>query len=275
MLIKTTDASYCKIKDVKVSGKEANITLVVYSSRPQATVDEVTKTIHRIFKFYLRDKSGELTPVNNNNYWIDRCDNYNNDSNNVDINLYKEIIATVDISNTNRSPMKDSRWVRECSIVILNSSNEVCWESEVLPLISQDIVLPEISDIKVKLTNSVLHVSFKEIFESQEDFNYINDNLYTKVTVKSALSTKVIESITVLNVDSTGLVEIETFEHEFDSPIIVVIQVLNNQEEVLIQTEQFYNPKLNYKVFTKQGHTIKQVVACAVDNKHVSGVQPK
>lgn len=275
MLIKTTDASHCKIKDVKVSGKEAHITLIIYSSKPQS-MNETTGTIHHAFRLFLRDKSSELTSLNNNNYWIDRCDNYNNDSNNIDINLYKEIIVKVDISNSNKSPMKNSRWVRECSIVLLDSDNEVCWESETLPLISQDIVVPTISNIKVNINaDSQLHISFKETFESQEDFNYINNNLHTTVEIRSAVSNKPIETLEVTEVDSNGLVELETFEHEFDSPITVIIQVLNNQDQVLVQAKKFYNPNTRYKVFTKQGNEVKQIIACSVDNKRVSGVHTR
>ena len=39
MLIKNTDGAYCKIKETKISGLKAYITLVIYSSVPQTTAD--------------------------------------------------------------------------------------------------------------------------------------------------------------------------------------------------------------------------------------------
>ena len=40
MLIKNTDATYCKIKDIKISGLNAYITLLVYSSKPQTIITQ-------------------------------------------------------------------------------------------------------------------------------------------------------------------------------------------------------------------------------------------
>ena len=106
MQIKNTDASYCKIKDIKVSGNDANITLIVYSSSPQVSKENPNNpnsNIHRAFTLHIRDKDNNVIRINNNYYWIDRCSNYNNESNNIDINLYKEITIKVDISNSNKS----------------------------------------------------------------------------------------------------------------------------------------------------------------------------
>ena len=96
MKIKNTDHSYCKVKDVKISGLKAYITLIVYSSAPQTSQDNLGN-IDRVFSFYLRDlNSDELHKLSHNNYWIDRTHNYNNEGINIDINMYKEIILEVD-----------------------------------------------------------------------------------------------------------------------------------------------------------------------------------
>lgn len=277
MLIKNTDATYCKIKDIKVSGLEAYITVLVYSSKPQTTEDNLGRT-SRVFAFYLKDKNtGNITRLSNNNYWIDRCNNYNNDSTNVDINLYKEIILTVDISNLNQSKMLNNRWVRECVLLILDqqsSSNNILWNSEDLELISQEIVIPTISNIKINCdSNSALHISFKQKYESQEDFNYINNNLKTVVKILSAYNNALIEEYELIEYDfENNIANITTFNHEYNSPIIVEIDLLNNSNEILSQHKQFYNPLSHHKVFIKQNNIIKQINTCTINNKRALNI---
>lgn len=279
MLIKNTDATYCKIKDIKVSGLEAYLTVLVYSSKPQTTEDNLGRT-SRVFTFYLKDRdTNNLTRLSNNNYWIDRCNNYNNDSNNIDINLYKEIILTVDISNLNQSQMLGNRWVRNCALLILdqqNSKQSILWESEELSLISQEIVMPSISDIRVNITSdSKLQITFNETFESQEDFNYANSNLITKINIYSSYNNSLIESYTLSESDidnDNDRVSINTFEHNFNSPITIEIVVLNNVGEILFKESKFYNPLNAHKVFIKQNNIIKQINTCTINNKQVLNI---
>ena len=277
MLIKNTDATYCKIKDIKVSGLEAYITVLVYSSKPQTTEDNLGRT-SRVFAFYLKDKdTGNITRLSNNNYWVDRCNNYNNDSTNIDINLYKEIILTVDISNLNQSKMLNNRWVRECVLLILDqqsSSTEPLWNSEDLELISQEIVIPTISNIKINIdSNSVLHINFKQEFESQEDFNYINNNLKTIVRILSAYNNSLIEEYELTSSDfENNIADINTFNHEYNSPIIVEINLLNNNNEILLQHRKFYNPIASHRVFIEQDGVVKQINTCTINNKQVSNI---
>ena len=277
MLIKNTDATYCKIKDIKVSGLDAYLTVLVYSSKPQTTEDNLGRT-SRVFTFYLKDKdTNNLTRLSNNNYWIDRCNNYNNDSNNIDINLYKEIILTVDISNLNQSQMLGNRWVRNCNLLILDqqsSKQSILWESEELSLISQEIVMPSISDIRINTTSdSKLQITFNETFESQEDFNYANSNLITKINIYSAYNNSLIESYTLSESDiDNDKVSINTFEHNFNSPITIEITVLNNVGEILFKESKFYNPLNTHKVFIKRNNEIKQINTCTVNNKQVLNI---
>lgn len=277
MLIKNTDATYCKIKDIKVSGLDAYLTVLVYSSKPQTTEDNLGRT-SRVFTFYLKDKdTNNLTRLSNNNYWIDRCNNYNNDSNNIDINLYKEIILTIDISNLNQSQMLGNRWVRNCNLLILDqqsSKQSILWESEELSLISQEIVMPSISDIRINITSdSKLQITFNETFESQEDFNYANSNLITKINIYSAYNNSLIESYTLSESDiDNEKVSINTFEHNFNSPITIEIVVLNNVGEILFRESKFYNPLNAHKVFIKQNNEIKQINTCTVNSKQVLNI---
>ena len=283
MLIKNTDATYCKIKDTKITGSTAYVTLLIYSSKPQTTPDSLGRT-SRVFSFYLKDNhTGELLRLSNNNYWIDRCNNYNNNSTNVDINLYKEIILEIDISNLNKSLMQGNRWVRDCNILIIDQQSlnkaEVLWSSETLNLISKDIVLPTISDIRVTVnSNSVLHLTFIESFESQEDFNFINTNLKTIIDIKSAYTHSTIESYTINNEElqeNNGLIELNSFEHSFNSPIIITIKIINNAGETLLSVDKFYNPNNTYNLYIKRGNTVKQIISVNKSNKSIISITKK
>ena len=196
MLIKNTDGAYCKIKETKVSGLKAYITLVIYSSVPQTTEDSMGN-IHRVFSFYLRDlNSTELVKLSHNNYWIDRNNNYNNDSNNIDINMHREIILEVDITNNNQSEMQEGRWVRRCNIILIDhtTGSEEAWISEDLELISKEIELPELTKFSIyKNSNNYLEINFKYKYESQEDFSYINSNIYYDLAIKTTYSNETIE----------------------------------------------------------------------------------
>ena len=281
MIIKNTDGTYCKVKGIKISGLTAYVTLLVYSSVPQTTPDSFGST-SRVFSFFLKDKnSDEIIQLSRNLYWIDRVNNYENNSINVDINMHKEIILEIDITNKNKSQMKDRRWVRNCNILIKdmsNSSYNTLWTSEDLELISKEVILPEITNIKTTIDkNNVLHVTFNKTYESQEDFNYIDSNLKTVIRTKSIYNNKVIEEF-VLEDDSQfineyGQIEINSFCSKYDSPIIIEIQLLNKKKEVLYSIEKFYSTQNNLKVFIKSFGDIKQVTTCAVNNNLVTTIK--
>ena len=281
MIIKNTDGTYCKVKDIKISGLTAYVTLLVYSSVPQTTPDSFGST-SRVFSFFLKDKnSNEIIQLSRNLYWIDRVNNYENNSINVDINMHKEILLEIDITNKNKSQMKDRRWVRNCNILIKdmsNSSYSTLWTSEDLELISKEVILPEITNIKTTIDkNNVLHVTFNKTYESQEDFNYIDSNLKTVIRTKSIYNNKVIEEF-VLEDDSQfineyGQIEINSFCSKYDSPIIIEIQLLNKKKEVLYSIEKFYSTQNNLKVFIKSFGDIKQVTTCAVNNNLVTTIK--
>ncbi len=281
MIIKNTDGTYCKVKDIKISGLTAYVTLLVYSSVPQTTPDSFGRT-SRVFSFFLKDKnSDEIIQLSRNLYWIDRVNNYENNSINVDINMHKEIILEIDITNKNKSQMKDRRWVRNCNILIKdmsNSSYNTLWTSEDLELISKEVILPEITNIKTTIDkNNVLHVIFNKTYESQEDFNYIDSNLKTVIRTKSIYNNKVIEEF-ILEDDSKfineyGQIEINSFCLKYASPIIIEIQLLNKKKEVLYSIEKFCSTQNNLKVFIKSFGNIKQVTTCAVNNNLVTTIK--
>lgn len=277
MLIKNTDGSYCKIKEIKVSGLKAYITLIIYSSVPQTSQDNMGN-IHRVFSFYLRDlNSRELQRLSHNNYWIDRNNNYNNDSSNIDINMYKEIILEVDITNNNQSDMQDNRWIRKCNIVMLDhtTSSEEVWVSEDLELISNEIQLPKFSNLKIiSNKDKSISVSFKLSYESQEDFNYINSNLVTAVNIQSAYTDMIIESLEYANntiqFDSFKNIEFN-FDDTYTEPVIINILIKNLKGNVLYHYHQFFNPTVgNTRLTIKDTELLNVKTITVKDTKLLS-----
>lgn len=240
MIIKNTVGSYCAIKEIKIHGMRALITLIVYSSVPQTTND------NRVFNFYLRDfDKGTLLQLSNNNYWIDRCNNYDNDNHNIDINLYKELIFEVDITNLNQAMMLNNKWVRHCSIVIIdNKTKEECWESETLELISKELSLPTISQFKLSNKQNKITVSFNLVYKLQEDFNYKNTNLQIILNTKSIYTNEIIESSGPLTnnslINSMQDVVNYTFMNDYNYPVIVEILIQNLKGETLTAFKKLY-----------------------------------
>lgn len=284
MLIKNTDGSYCKIKDIKVSGLKAYITLIIYSSVPQTSSD-VYGNVNRVFSFYLRDKdSTELYKISNNNYWIDRTHNYSNDSSNIDIEMYKEIILEVDITNNNQSSMQDARWIRECNIVMIDhtTSSEEAWVSEDITLISKEIKLPALSNLHIATdSNDILGISFKYTYESQEDFNYTNSNLITFIEIKSIYSNEVLESHELPHYfeDSSQSLVIEFNSLDtYTDPIIVCIYLKNLRGNILKTFSQFFNPQIcgaNMSIKLTEPKSIKGIYIKDTDIKAIKQIQNK
>ena len=249
MKIKNTDGAYCKIKGIKTAGLKAYITLVIYSSIPQTSKDNIGN-IHRVFSFYLRDlNSTELYKLSHNNYWIDRNNNYNTDSNNIDINMHKEVILEVDITNNNQAEMQGNKWLRQCNIVMLDHTSEIkeAWISEDLTLISKEIELPSLTQLKINTnTQNLLNVSFKYLYESQEDFNYINSNLTTLIEIKSVYSNEILETTSFPHCWNNTQESIVNFTslHNYTEPIIINIYIKNLKEDILQYSSHFFNPSI-------------------------------
>lgn len=268
MLIKNTDGSYCKIKETKVSGLKAYVTLVIYSSVPQ-TSEDILGNIHRVFSFYLRDiGSTELYKLSHNNYWIDRNNNYNNDSNNVDINMHKEIILEIDITNNNQSEMQENKWLRKCNIVMLDHTTgaDEAWVSEELVLISKEIELPTLTNLKINTgKDTILTVSFKYKYESQEDFNYINENLNTIVEIKSLYSRETLETCEFPHYLNENTQE-ESIHfasiHHYTEPVVINIYIKNLKGDTLYYQSHFFNPAIaatNLTVKQSNPVTVKSI----------------
>ena len=284
MLIKNTDGSYCKIKDIKVSGLKAYITVVIYSSIPQTSKDTIGN-IHRVFSFYLRDlEDTKLYKLSHNNYWIDRNNSYNNDSNNIDINMYKEIILEVDITNNNLSEMQYNKWIRKCAIVLMDittSTKEEAWVSENITLVSKEIKLPELSNLKVSLNkDSTISISYNYNYENQEDFNYIDTNIITSIIIKSFNSNTVIESREFFPAFTNNLnkhIEFKSIE-TYTTPINIIINFKNLKGDILYHTYRFFDPsfpKTNLYIQDSTPIHIKSVTIKDENIQHIKSIQVK
>lgn len=284
MKIKSTDSSYCTVKSTKVSGNTAYITLLIMSNTPQSK--------HCAFSFWIKDlDNNEYTRANNNKYWIDRCNNYNNYSGNIDINMYKEITLTVDITKANTSPMQLNRWFRPIQITIKSENaiqtSEDLWESETLELLSDEIILPNITNLICRSESEYgLKVLFNLKYKSQEDFNYINNNLLFLIRTRSVYDNHIIESQNFLvnnqdtnfeiNFEGVSFINSEDGEYMcingkfvqytsgnvtrykkitegYDNPVYIDILILNLKEETLYEKTIFFRPYTIANKFTYKG----------------------
>lgn len=279
MLIKNTDGAYCKIKETKVSGLKAYITLVIYSSVPQ-TSEDIMGNIHRVFSFYLRDlNSTELVRLSHNNYWIDRNNNYDNDSNNIDINLHREIILEIDITNNNQSEMQDGRWIRRCNIILIDhtTGSEEAWVSEDLELISKEIELPELIKFSIyKNSDNYLEINFKYKYESQEDFSYINSNIYYDLAIKTTYSNETIEHREFYSsqdnpINNTDISYIS--ENKYTEPVIVCMQIKNLKGETISIENKFFNPLINSNRVTIKDNDLLPVKSISIKTNDIVPVK--
>lgn len=279
MLIKNTDGAYCKIKETKVSGLKAYITLVIYSSVPQTSKDSMGN-IHRVFSFYLRDlNSTELVRLSHNNYWIDRNNNYNNDSNNIDINMHREIILEVDITNNNQSEMQEGRWVRRCNIILIDhtTGSEEAWVSEDLELISKEIELPELIKFSIyKNSDNYLEINFKYKYESQEDFSYINSNIYYDLAIKTTYSNETIEHREFYSsqdnpINNTDISYIS--ENQYTEPVIVCMQIKNLKGETINIENKFFNPIIGSNRVTIKDNDLLPVKSISIKTNDIVPVK--
>lgn len=277
MLIKNTTGSYCKIKDIKISGTDAYITLLIHSSVPQvsdSSFNDYYTNTDRVFCFYLKDKnSTDLYKLSNNNYWIDRINNYNNDSNNIDINMHKEIILTIDITNLNRSSMQNNKWVRECNIVMLDHTigAEEAWVSEDLTLISKEISLPELKTINInKIKDNKISIKLKYLYNTQEDFKYADDNIYLLLSINSIHTKQVLESqeFYFKSIDIKDNIKIIEFISDLNyiDAVDINISLRNKKDDILSHTTKFFNPLLgNINMHLLKNKPVKIISATLKD----------
>lgn len=252
MKIKGTESSYCKVLDTKISGFKAYIKLLITSITAQKNPCA--------FCFYIYDyNTKETLQLSNNNYWIDRCTNYDNDNTNVDINMYKEILLEVDISNLNKSEMQDCRWYRKFNILLLNTKTlEECWSSGPLEVVSKEIILPNISEFSLSRKGNDLYAKYTLGYHAQEDFNYINNNIKLTLIVRSIYTDIELFKDEIL---SSALLKDYTSKTneiklpDYTEPIQLELHIRNLKDDTLQKFTKFYNPEILNDIITMKTAT--------------------
>lgn len=263
-MIKGTTAN-CKIKSITVTDSTATITCILYSLSPAKQ--------NKAFKFYLRNKDKSLTEISKNIYWIDRLNNYNNDSTNIDVNQYLETIFSIDITNNGTSNLIENKWIRECNLVIRDMSEPItsyAWVSEDLTLVSKEFEIPTIKYVDIYSDeNFNLYVDFLYKYKSQADFNYTNSNLKTTLNVVSIYTHNILET---LDIDSNNSSKIHaTFLNTFKTPIKVQIFLKNKKGDILLSTERLYTPAIRQTTtYIKTHKGIEKVLAYYVKDNTIS-----
>jgi len=266
-MIKGTNA-YCKITNISINENIAKITLLIFATK--STVPA------KPFKLVVKDiDTDKLFYPDNNVYWIDQVNNYSFDSNNVDTNKHKEIVFTIDISNSNMSATKENKWVRNCFVYLLDSNKDIsalpAWSSDLLNLVSDEFEIPSIENISFdtvdlsEYQNSELRGTIKTKFNlkysSEKDFNYNNRNIGVILNVRSIstdniLETKSFDSVSLYNEINT------TNQYKINDKFVIQLLVVNKAGEVLADVRKIYKPikkRTNTYIKTKNG--IKRVLA--------------
>ena len=257
-MIKNTNAD-CIVRDIKIIDTTAYITLLISSSKPTPET--------RVFNFYIQDEgSPEMSILSNTNYWIDRYNNYDNNILNVDVNMYKQVTLKIDITNQNKGTLIGNRWVRNCYIILTDVTNSIpinAWYSNLLKLVSKEIVIPELKDVSCTTdTFYNLQVNWKYKYESQEDFNYSNLNTYSEVVIKSPYTNNILETIHIEHTNTPCTDFKVKCLNTYEDNIIVEIYLKNFKDETLTKTKLFYKPvpKLT-NTYIKTATGIKKVQA--------------
>lgn len=237
-MISGTNAD-CKIVGISVSGTIATITLVVFAT--------VATYPSKPFSFAVQDVGSETRKyISNNVYWIDRNNNYDNDSKNVDTNKYKEIILTLDITNGYEADIDDWKWIRKCSILMLDktkSRESVAWSSGVLTLVSDAFDVPAVTNIGfsdedtahvVAVDRDMTHigVSFDLKYASKSDFSYDASNIRVFVRFASARTDRAIEEKEVVIGESLHCKVVSDEFYDFRVPIAICISVCDMKKRI-------------------------------------------
>ena len=244
-MIKGTNTD-CKITDITVVGSTATVTCLFFAN----TTTENPVGVN----FLLVDEdTREIYKVDNTTYWIDYINAYETNLLNVNINGYKEVKLSVDITNSNKSEMQFKRWYRKCFLILVNTEdvyNNVLWSSENLDLVSDEIEIPLIKNLfmynkEVPIDNSGntenrLFLEFNYSYKSDADFNYDNSNIKTVIITKSVSTGKEIEKI---ETDTKEKMFIESvLSYSLTEPILVEIYIINLKNQVLQTYTYIHKP---------------------------------
>jgi len=282
-------STYCEIKDVSITQQEAIVKVVLFSNQ------ENNETFG--LQFYLVDQDTQIQElINTNTYWVEKFqtsfESNTNIQNNIDINLFKELVFKIDITNKNRSNFLVNRWVRNVRIIIKldtritvdingdiiqTNPNEVVYTSEKLSLVSGLVIVPDIKQISIKsINNDVdIDVDLEEIVVSiyydygiENDFNYNNQNIQYFFRLINPKTLRVINgSQRILTENGTfdqdsklGVLKYTFTSLKLRTPIIVSISIRDLKGNIIKAYSKFYIPSVpKNKVYVKFNGVVKEV----------------
>lgn len=268
-MIRGTNAD-CRVLRVSVSESTAMVSLLVF-----ATVATVPA---KPFRFWIRDsKTGERTLADNNVYWVDRTNGYDGDANNVDTNRYKEIILSIDITDGGKSEVDGNRWVRECSILMLDDSSasrDPAWGSDSIRLVSDEFEVPEVSAVSMgtyeeafdeELGKPVAKIgaSFRLSFRSQADFNYCDENFLAEVNVRSAATDRILETKRLAkSTETENSVRMDSW-YQIGESVAFEILVTDAKGNVFSRTRKIFVPRKRWSqgAYAKTDDGVRKVRA--------------
>lgn len=269
--------SFFEVKNVSIRKEEALITLAIFSNTPSNT--------NVGLRFYIEDQTGHslLSPTF---YWVDRYSNTTNENvwtGNEDVNLHKEVVFKIDITNQNRSKFVDLRWVRDIKFVIKADSvgnsltitlGEVLLVSESIQLISNIVPIPLILDIDIKSFDTddsdrsleELAVSIYYDYGIESDFNYVNKNIEYKFQLLNYRNLRAFDQRTLTEngtldqSNKLGIIKYKFTSLKLRSPFLVSVIVLDKQGNHLANYIKLYRPvKPKNKTYVNYNGTIKEV----------------
>ena len=277
-------STYCEIKDISITQQEGTIKVLLFSNQE----NNVTFGL----KFYLLDEGkGTEELINTNTYWVEKFqpsfDSTSNIQNNIDINLFKELLFKVDITNKNRSSFQVDRWIRNVRIVIRVDAiigqstvnvGDLIYRSEQISLVSGLVIVPDLKQISIKSINNDVNLdaNVEELLVSiyynygiENDFNYNNKNIQYFFRLINPKTFKVItgsqkiltENGTLTDQDpKLGVLKYTFTSLKLRTPIIVSISIRDLKGNVIKAYNKLYIPSIpKNKVYVKFNGIIKEV----------------
>lgn len=265
-MIRNTD-SECKVLSTRVTKSKAVIRMLIHSRVPQEIRDkdnpmEIVRP-NRVFQFFFREGQ-TMHKISNTKYWIDRNNNYDMDSLNIDINQHKEFNIELDISRSGNANMKGRRWVRKGMIVLrdITESPSDAWFSQEIEFVSDEVEVPDIKDIQVFSQDEFnkLHVRVQYLYKTHQNFSFTNQNLYTAISIRSNETQQILENAILYEQEmSKGWVGY-TFNTKYDTFIVIDVELKNLRGETLVKVSKLYKPFIkNFIFYTKYQGKVRRV----------------
>jgi hypothetical protein len=275
-------STYCEIKDVSITQQDATIKVLLFSNQENNVIFGL--------QFYILDEDKQTEElINTNTYWVEKFqpsfESNNNIQNNIDINLFKELLFKVDITDKNRASFQVDRWIRNVRILIKAeaiigtstvNTGDIVYRSESISLVSGIVIVPDLKQISIKSINTdgnlsdveELLVSIYYNYGIENDFNYNNKNIQYFFRLINPKTFKVITgSQKILTENGTfdqdsklGVLKYTFTSLKLRTPIIVSISIRDLKGNIIKSYNKLYIPSVpKNKVYVKFNGIVKGV----------------